>query len=49
MHAPKIYNKKTSKLAKKIDHQKIARAYGIFRSKRLKVLKIQRALRDEWQ
>jgi hypothetical protein len=49
MRTPKIANKKTSKLGRKIDYKKIARAYGILRNKSLKPLKVQRSLRDQWQ
>ncbi|MDI6766135.1 MAG: hypothetical protein QME52_04855 [Bacteroidota bacterium] len=34
---------------KKIDIEKIERAHGVLRSKRLKPLKIQQTLRDQWE
>ncbi len=34
---------------KRIDIEKIERANGFLRSKRLKPLKIQRTLRDQWE
>ena len=49
MQALKIANKKSTRAGKIVDHKKIASAYGILRSKRLKGVKIQRTLRDEWR
>lgn len=34
---------------KRIDFEKIERAHGVLHSKRLKPLKIQRTLRDQWK
>ena len=49
MPLTKASKKRQNRLHKKIDHEKISRAQGILRHKRLRAVAIQRTWRDEWK